>query len=228
LAVEGTDIVTAITGGCPDATIVVRGVPVELTATTEFDDGLTCELLAVDMKVKVSALLTYSDSGYTAQATRVELVGNGGGRGKKASGEGVVGAITGSCPTLTLVITGTRVSTTETTEYVNGTCESLRPGTQVKIDGELHPGGEAVAEKIEIQRIPGRKVTGDGLVDTVAGTCPGLTMMVRGIAVVIDEATTFSGGTCATIEPGSHINVTGDYDGTSVAATHVAIKKRGR
>jgi hypothetical protein len=228
LAVEGTDVITAINGGCPGGTIVVRGVPVALAATTVFDDPLTCGLLTVDMKVKVWAVLTYTPIGYDVQATRVAIVDPGSGGGKKASGQGVIGAITGSCPTLTLVITGTRVSTTETTEYVNGSCASLRPGTQVTIDGELRPGGTAIAEKIEIHKIPGRPVSGDGPVDTVEGTCPNLTMTVRGIVVVTDGATTFTGGECSSIGPGTHIDVTGDYDGTTVAATAVAIKKRGR
>lgn len=148
------------------------------------------------------------------------------GSGKKARGEGVVGAITGACPELTLVITGTRVSTTATTEYVNGTCETLRPGTKVTIDGELFPGGVATAEKIEIRSVPGgQRVSGDGRVDTVEGSCPALTLTVRGITVVTSADTTFSGGDCDDIRPRSHLDVTGDYDGTQVTATAVHIRR---
>jgi hypothetical protein len=96
----------------------------------------------------------------------------------------------------------------------------------VKIDGELKPGGTAVAEKIEVVRAPGRKVSGDGKVDEVTGACPALTLTVRGVTVMTSSTTTFTGGLCGDIERGSHIDVTGDYDGTSVEATAVAIKKK--
>jgi len=228
LGVEGAGLISAITGGCPTPTIVVRGVPIAITATTVFEDSLACGSLAVNQRVRVKALLTHDGAGYTVEATYVAQVDDSGGAGRKASGEGVVGAITGTCPTLGLVITGTKVSTTATTEYVNGTCASLRPGTQVKIDGELRPGGTAIAENIELRRIPGRPVAGDGPVGSVTGTCPSLTMMVRGIAVVTDGTTAFSGGTCSSIGPGTHVDVTGEYDGTTVTATAVALRGQGR
>ena len=236
IVVEATETITAVSGECPTKSITVRGVPVALTTETTFADALTCELLAVDDTVTVTALLTYTDTGFTVTATNIALGGDGGGGtepgtpgtggGKKARGEGVVGSITGSCPTLTLVITGTRVSTTATTEYVNGSCESLRPGTKVTIDGELRPGGTAIAERIEIRGTPGRPVSGDGRVEAVAGTCPDLTLTVRGVTVVTSSSTTFTGGACEDLRRGSHIDVTGDYDGTEVTATAVAIRRR--
>ena len=228
IVVEATEAVTAVSGTCPATTITVRGVPVALTSGTTFTAPMTCESIAEGTTVRITALLTYTSTGYTVTATNVATAsddGSTGGGGKKARGEGVIGAITGSCPTLTLIITGTRVSTTATTEYVNGSCETLRPGTKVTIDGELNPGGTATAEKIEIQRVPGRPVSGDGRVDSVAGTCPTLTLTARGVTVVTSSTTTFTGGTCADVSAGSHIDVTGDYDGTEVTATAVHIRK---
>jgi hypothetical protein len=240
LVVEGTDTITAVSDACPTKVITVRGVPVAVTATTTFTAPMTCEALAVDTTVTVTALLTFSATGLTVTATNIAPAGadggsdgetgepgtGGPGSGKKARGEGVIGAITGSCPTLTLVITGTRVSTTATTEYVNGTCDTLRPGTKVTIDGELKPGGTATAEKIEIHRVPGRPVSGDGVVGQATGTCPSLTLMVRGVTVMTSSATTFTGGSCEDIKPGTDIDVTGDYDGSSVGATAVHIKRQ--
>ena len=237
LLVEGTDTITAISDSCPTKTITVRGVPVALTATTTFTAPLTCETLAVDASVKVTALLTFTASGFTVVATNIapngetSTGGTGGGTpggtgsGKKARGEGVVGAITGTCPTLTMVITGTHVSTTSTTEWIGGTCETLRPGTKVTIDGELKPGGTAVAERVEIRSTPGRRVSGDGRVDAITGDCPAVTLNVRGVNVITSGATTFTGGACADLGPGSHVDVTGDYDGTELTATSVHIKK---
>lgn len=173
LMVEGTDAITAVEGTCPARTITVRGVPVALTAATTYGGTLTCATLATGMTVRILGVLTFTPTGFAVTATQLSLpVGSapgdgeddgedGGddaaqGGGKKANGEGTIGAITGTCPELTLIITGTRVKTTAATTYVNGSCESLRPGTKVKIDGRLYPGGSATAEQIEILRTPGR------------------------------------------------------------------------
>jgi hypothetical protein len=239
LVVEGTDTITAVSGACPTKSITVRGVPVALTSTTTFTAPITCASLATDMTVKVTALLTYTASGFTVTATNVGPAGGdsdgdddddsetGTGGGKKARGEGVIGAITGNCPTLTLIITGTRVSTTASTTYENGSCETLRQGTKVTIDGELKPGGTAVAEKIIIRSVPGHRVSGDGRVDSVddSTSCPALTFTVRGVSIVTSSATTFTGGECADIRRGSHVDVTGDYDGSELTATAVHVRK---
>lgn len=314
LVVEGTDVITAVTGVCPSPTITVRGVPVAITATTTFTAPAACAALTVGTSVKVTGLLTFTATGFSVTATniaipsgspvapgsvkvegtvasvaglcpaltitlegaggvvvtslatvfdpstlcssiapgaKIEAVGSrnatgqlvatkveldeddddntgGGGAKKKVGGEGVVGAITGACPTLTLVITGNRVQVTAATQFSGGTCASLREGTQVKVDAEVQPDGSILAEKIEIQRIPGKPVSGDGKVDTVDGLCPTLTISVKGVTVTTSAATVFTGGTCASITPGTHIDVTGAYDGVSVTATAVAIRATGK
>jgi hypothetical protein len=209
----------------------VRGVPVSVSSSTTFTPPLTCEMLASNPTVRVTGVLTFTAPNYTVTATRLELADPGPRPlprpdGKKARGEGVIGAITGTCPELTLVITGTRVGTTAATQYVNGSCETLRPGTKVRIDGQLYPGGEATAERIEILRVPGRPISGDGVVATVAGSCPTLTMMVRGVAVSTTSETVFFNGTCEQIVSGTHIDVAGEYDGTQVVAQSVTILRR--
>jgi hypothetical protein len=78
---------------------------------------------------------------------------------------------------------------------------------------------------VEILRSPGKPISGDGKVDSVSGGCPTVTMMVRGYAVRTSATTTFSGGTCASIGSGTHVDVTGVADDTGVDATSVKIKK---
>jgi hypothetical protein len=53
-------------------------------------------------------------------------------------------------------------------------------------------------------------------------------MTVQGISVITSPTTTFTGATCESIGPGTHIDVTGEYDGVSVAATAVAIRTHGK
>jgi len=236
LVVEGTDFITAATGVCPTPTITVRGVPVGVTAATAFTGSATCAGLTVGTRVSVMGLVKFTESGMSVTATTIALDddddggrgGGGGGKGREVGGEGVIGAITGTCPTLTAVIGGYRVQLTATTEFVGGTCESLRSGTKVKVDALVQDDGSIVAEKVEIERVPGRPVSGDGPVARVTGTCPSLTMTVKGISVITSPATTFTGAACESIAPGTHIDVTGEYDGVSVAATAVAIRTHGQ
>jgi hypothetical protein len=315
LEVEGTDVMTSVTGVCPTVVITVRGVPVTVNSATVFATGSTCAGLVAGARVVVRGVLTVTGTALSVVATRIGLEaatgttppptgtkvegavtsilgtcpsliislqgvvgnvittsttvfdptggcglvavgqnveafgtrnavgylvathvgiddgddgdggGNGGGGKKKVSGEGTVGAITGACPTLTMVITGARVQTTAATEFKNGSCTTVRSGTKVKVDAETQADGSYAAMKVEILRSPGKPVSGDGRVDSVSGGCPTLTMMVRGYSVRTSATTTFTGGTCASIQPGTKIDVTGTVDDTGVDAMSVAIKR---
>jgi hypothetical protein len=234
--VAGT--VTSILGKCPALIISLQGVVgnVITTATTVFDASGGCAAVAVG--TEVTAFGTRNAVGYLI-ATHIEMNddgeaggggggggGNGGGGKKvKVNGEGVIGSITGGCPTVTMVITGARVQTTATTEFINGSCTTLRSGTKVKVAAETQADGSYAAMRVEIVRSPGKPVAGDGKVDSVSGACPTMTMMVRGYTVRTSATTTFSGGTCASIGAGTHVDVTGVADETGVDATSVAIKR---
>jgi hypothetical protein len=162
LLVEGIDVVGDVTGTCPRRTITVRGVPVAVSPSTTFTAPLTCEALSAGKQVKVTGLLTYSSSGFSVNATELAAAGGetdqkppAGRRGERVNGVGVVGVITGACPSLTLVISGYRVQTTSDTGYVGGTCESLREGTEVDVAAERDSEGRITAERIVLTRVPG-------------------------------------------------------------------------
>ena len=162
LFVEGADVVENVTGGCPGRTIFLRGVPVSLTSTTTFTAPLTCEALASGRAVKVTGLLTHQASGFSVTATNLAPVNadapgpvppGPGSRRERLNGEGVVGAVKGACPTLSLVILGYKVETTATTAYSGGGCDDLRAGATVKLTVEDND-GTFLAEKIEIVSVP--------------------------------------------------------------------------
>ena len=257
--VEGTAPITAVTGLCPSRTITVLGVPVVLNAATTYSGGASCESLAAGMTVTVRALLEVTPTGFVVTATNISRrgpgggddddddgddddgddddddgEGGGGGTGKKVSGDVTVGDVRGTCPSLTLLIQGARVRTNSLTLYVGGTCASLREGTKIKIDAEVMTDGSYVAERIEIEKVPGgggggRPVAGDGKVDAVTGLCPSITMTVKGFNVSTNAATVFSGGTCQSIVPGTHVDVTATADAMGVVvASSVAIKNPGK
>ena len=64
-----------------------------------------------------------------------------------------------------------------------------------------------------------------GRVAAVSGTCPALTFAVSEATVTTTAATTFSGGTCAQVVNGVHVEVTGTRQADrSLAATQVTFR----
>jgi hypothetical protein len=226
-------IVANAAGICPSLTITLQASTDSIVTNnaTVFDPAGSCAQIIAGAKVVATGARNAAGQ---FVATKVQVGADDGdddddggpigpGNRPKASGEGVIGAVTGSCPTLTLVIQGYRVRTNLATLYVGGSCASLRPGTQVKADVEQLADGSFVAEKLEIRKIPGRQISGDGTVDAVSGTCPAITMTVQGYPVVADAQTVFSGGLCSSIAKGTRIDVTGEFDGAQVLAAAVKI-----
>lgn len=69
---------------------------------------------------------------------------------EKVELSGHIGSIDGSCPDLTLIISGTRVVTDRKTDYGKKTdCGDLQRGMDVKVKGKRQTDGSVLAEKIE-------------------------------------------------------------------------------
>ena len=229
--VSGT--VASFLGTCPALTITLQGTAgvVVTSATTVFEPATLCASIAAGSMIKATG--TRNATGQLV-ATKVQLDsegtgGGGGGAGRKVSGDVTIGDVRGTCPALTLLIQGARVLTTATTVYVDGSCASLREGTKIKIDAVTQADGSYVAERIVVEKVPGRPASGDGKVDAVSGVCPNLNISVRGVNVTTNAATVFTGGTCQTLARGAHIDVTALVDDTtgSIVATSVAIRSNG-
>jgi hypothetical protein len=152
--VEGADVVEDVTGGCPARTIFLRGVPVTVTTSTTFSAPLTCDSLASGHVVKVTGLLMHKASGFSVSATHLAVVGGDRApsppaeQGERLSAEGVVGAVSGACPSLTFVFMGHRLQTTRATAYRGGSCESVREGVQVVLDVLKQRDGSVTVESI--------------------------------------------------------------------------------
>jgi hypothetical protein len=241
LMVEGSDVITAVNGTCPDRVITVRGVPVTINSGTMFGPGVTCDALAVGMTVHIAGLLTVSNGAYSVIATSIggdqqptEGGGTGGGgssspgRRGHVTGEGTVANLVGACPTVSMVVHGTRVHIDADTEFVNGACGNLRNGTKVEVEGDTNPDGSLHATHLKIVDQPGgggqNRTSGEGTVAAVRGACPTLTMVVRGYAVMTSEATTYVGGGCANLRPGVKVLVTGVNQANSLLAERIEFK----
>jgi hypothetical protein len=157
LVVEGTDVIGSVTGNCPSRSITVRGVPVAVTPSTAFSAPLSCVSLEPGMPVNVTAVLVQTSSGFSV--TAINLSSPQGAsvkaptpnrRGERVGGEGIVGAIRGSCPSLTMVISGYTVQTTDATEFKTA-CEAMRQGAKVALEVEKQDDGSMVVLWIELR-----------------------------------------------------------------------------
>jgi Domain of unknown function (DUF5666) len=142
----------------------------------------------------------------------------GGGRGAHFKGEGTVANITGDCPDLRMIVRGVVVTTDTDTAYVVGGCGNLRPGTKIAADVEQQEDGTFLATEITILDQPGgTHVRGSGTIGSMRGTCPYLTLVIHGYAVMTDGDTTFDGVECEDLKQGDKVEVTGELEeGASV------------
>lgn len=171
-----------------------------------------------------------------------EVRGGNGRGGKTVSGVGTVANLRGFCEPgagqayLSFVIQGVKVVTDAATDFfisadtdIPGGCGNLRNGTKVLVVAAdtANADGSYTAVTITIVDQPGGKppspVEGEGVVAALKGTCPSLTMVIHGYPVMTTSATTFLGGTCAALTPGTRVRVVGVLGGNSVVASSIEV-----
>jgi len=96
----------------------------------------------------VAAETANADASYTAESITI-IDQPGGPPPTPIGGDGVVAALKGTCPSLTMVIHGYPVMTTSSTAFAGGTCDNIAPGTRVHVDGMLG-GNSVVADSVRI------------------------------------------------------------------------------
>lgn len=162
---------------------------------------------------------------------------------KNVSGVGTVANLRGSCSatgteaSVSFTVQGVKVVTDENTEFfidaqenaIEGGCGNLRNGTKVRVVAAETPNADSsyTAQKVTIVDQPGgpppAQVAGEGVVGARKGDCPSLTMVVHGYPVMTTSFTSFAGGACEDIAPGTRIKVAGVLGGNSVVADSVEI-----
>ena len=133
-----------ITGTCPNLTLNVHGVRVTTNSSTVFENG-ECGNLRSGTKVVIEV----ETEGTGAVATLIRITDQPG-RGGETEGEGTVGSLKGTCPTLTMVVNGISVMTTSQTTFEDGTCSSIQPGTRIRAKGTFQ-GGSLLASEVRIR-----------------------------------------------------------------------------
>lgn len=228
--IEGS--VATVTGACPTKTVTIGTRSFATNASTVYGDGTCAELVAAAV---VEAKATRQTDG-TLLATKVEFEGaDVGDDDRLTKVEGTVASITGTCPAITVVVTGhPSVVTSATTEFRKGVCADVKPGTRVHMRGTLQTNGTIAATRVDIRTDDDEDEESrnphdglgpfEGTVSEFRGVCPAVTLNLRGMDIVTSATTTYVGGTCATLRPNVHVAVTGTRVGETRTINATAIE----
>ena len=149
------------------------------------------------------------------------------GQDDSASIHGVVTSITGTKPALTLMVGGTVVRTSASTDVQRRgdvqTLDALKTGQTLHVVGVRQSNGSIDARHVFIQDdAPGGEFEIEGSVGGLKGTCPSVSFGVNGFAIATNGSTVFDGIACSKLKNGDKVTVKGlkQADG-SVLATRV-------
>jgi uncharacterized protein DUF5666 len=144
-------------------------------------------------------------------------------------GEGVItGVASGACPALQFVIGQYRIAVDGSTQFSGGTCANLVVGARIRARGVVAGDGTVSLSQVTILSGGGstRPAEGRGVVSAVVpgSTCAGGSVMIGVYSVTIDSATQFTSGTCADVNVGVTLDVSGYFVGdTAVRATRIGV-----
>jgi hypothetical protein len=136
---------------------------------------------------------------------------------------GVISALSGTCPSLRLTVGATHVATSPETVFEGLTCGALKGGQSVGIKGTTLTDGSVAAARVRFEG-PVVEVENDakvfGAVGGRVGTCPILSFKVGATRMITNAATTFEDVACNALANGDQVEVNGAFrdGGTLVAA----------
>jgi hypothetical protein len=155
--------------------------------------------------------------------------GDDGGQDDSASIQGVVTAISGTKPDLTLTVGGTVVRTSGSTDVQRRgdmqTLDALKVGQTLHVVGVRQSNSSIDARHIFIDDdAAGGEFEIQGSIGGLKGTCPSLTFGINGFSIATNGSTVYNGGACATLKNGDKVTVNGvkQADGSVLAK---AVKK---
>jgi hypothetical protein len=146
LEIEG--LITSIDTG----TLVVNGTTINVPADAVVRRGHQ-RLTFTDLKVGQRVEVRGTPSGSTVMASEVKLEDehrDDDDDDHDAKVEGAVGALAGSCPSLTFTVKATPVSTDAATRFKEGTCSQVTNGVRVEVKGVRQSNGSIKATRVEL------------------------------------------------------------------------------
>lgn len=216
----------------------VAGRDVMTDASTEIREGNTSRVLG-DLKIGYRVHVKGQTSGSALLASTIFLQSTNipgedetdddddDEQDRSASIHGVLTAMSGSVPSLTLTVGGTTVRTSGSTEVKRRgdtqTLNELRVGMDLHVIGTRQSDGSLDARRIEIRDdATGAEVEIAGSAGGVSGSCPALSFGINGYSIRTNASTAFEGITCAALKSGTKVIVNGiSQADNSVVATKV-------
>jgi uncharacterized protein DUF5666 len=151
---EREGLVSGLTGTCPALTFTVGTTKVTTDGTTFFEEG-TCADVKNGAEVEVKGRPQTDGS---ILAAVVELsnedhddADDDDDSEDEGEFEGIVGTLTGTCPTVTFMLQTRQITTTNTTRFDGGVCTAIKNGSRVEVKGNLQVNGSVVATQVEIE-----------------------------------------------------------------------------
>jgi hypothetical protein len=209
--VEVKGAVSALAGGCPNATFTVNGTSVATNASTIFEDG-PCSAVQNGTRVEVKGT-RQADGGVLAAKVDIDEPD------LEVEVKGTVSALGGACPGISFSVNGTAVAATSVTRFEDGLCSTIANGTRVEVKGIRQSNGTVQAAEIDIDE-PDLDVEVKGALSGLSGTCPALAFTVRGTSVVTNGSTRFSDGPCSAVQNGRRVEVDGIRQSNGTVLAH--------
>ena len=130
-------------------TLRVNGMTVVVPASTAIRHGNRTFAFA-DLRIGDHIQVKGSRNGSTVTASeiKVETEGEDDEDDNNNGLSGAVSALSGTCPAVSFVVAGTRVVTSATTRFEDGSCSGLRNDVRVEVDG-TRAGDTLLATKVE-------------------------------------------------------------------------------
>lgn len=221
--VSGT--ISSLAGTCPSVSFnVTSTLVVKANASTTFP-GVGCSVMANGYAVTVVGT-SQSDGSLLATSVEAAPPVSTPSPAPAGSNTGFISALSGACPALTLTVNGLSVKTGTATTYTAGHgCTELKVGDYVQASGPQGSDLTISATSLTYSTAT-TGLYAIGTVSSVSGACPALTIVVAGITVKTNSATTFSNFTCADVKVGLVIYTTNarQSDG-SLLANYVVPQK---
>jgi hypothetical protein len=187
----------------------------------------TLTIADIEVGDHIQARGTMEGTTLVATEIKVEDTGNDNGDVDEAELEGAVSGLSGTatCPVVTFMIGGTKVTTSAATVFHDVTCATLANGAIVEVEGATQADGSILATTVEVEAGPD-EVEGTIFELSGTGTCPTLTFKVGPTAstattVITNSTTTFTGVACTALANGAHVEIDGtkQADGSITAAS---------
>lgn len=137
---------------------------------------------------------------------------------------GTIDGVTGSCPSLSMSVSGTYVRTNSSTTFTGKGCGDLKTGVAIGVVGNRQSDNTVLATTIaSTASTPAPTptlATASGTISALGGSCPALSMKVDGTYAITSSATAFGGKACGSLKTGDAVTVTGEKrsDGVILAA----------